>query len=55
MGLKPGNPDGTFLQNVPLAGITSKPEADLTVKGRNSASNTKQELHRGLAAAMFRK
>ena len=34
MGLKPGNPDGTFIQNVPLAGITSKPEAAITVKGR---------------------
>src|ERR1700743_1190925 len=34
MGLKPGNPDGTWLQKVPLAGITSKPETTLTVKGR---------------------
>lgn len=34
MGLKPGNPNGTYLQNVPLAGITSKPQADVTVKGR---------------------
>lgn len=34
MGLKPGNPDGTFVQNVPLAGITSKPHADITVKGK---------------------
>src|ERR1700682_3572285 len=24
-GLKPGNPDGTFVQDVPLAGITSEP------------------------------
>ena len=34
MGLKPGNPDGTYLQNVPLAGITSKPQPDISVKGR---------------------
>jgi Zn-dependent M28 family amino/carboxypeptidase len=34
MGLKPGNPDGTYLQNVPLAGITSKSQADIAVKGR---------------------
>jgi len=34
IGLKPGNPDGTYLQNVPLAGITSKSQADFTVKGR---------------------
>jgi Zn-dependent M28 family amino/carboxypeptidase len=37
MGLKPGNPDGTFLQNVPLAGITSKPETSFTVKGKKLA------------------
>jgi len=37
IGLKPGNPDGTYLQNVPLAGITSKPEADLTVGGKKLA------------------
>ena len=34
MGLKPGNPDGTYLQNVPLAGITSKSQPTLEVKGR---------------------
>jgi Zn-dependent M28 family amino/carboxypeptidase len=34
MGLKPGNPDGTYLQKVPLAGITSKPRPDIAVKGR---------------------
>src|ERR1700742_2877492 len=27
IGLRPGNPDGTYLQNVPLAGITSKTQA----------------------------
>src|SRR5580698_2504769 len=34
MGLKPGNPDGTYLQSVPLAGITSKSQAEIAVKGR---------------------
>src|ERR1700691_4687678 len=34
MGLKPGNPDGTYLQSVPLAGVTSKSHVDITVKGR---------------------
>lgn len=34
IGLKPGNPDGTYLQNVPLAGIASRPTVDFTVKGR---------------------
>ena len=26
LGLKPGNPDGTFVQKVPLAGLTAQPE-----------------------------
>src|SRR5476649_1905045 len=35
MGLKPGNPNGTYLQNVPLAGITSKPQTNISVKGKH--------------------
>jgi Zn-dependent M28 family amino/carboxypeptidase len=35
LGLKPGNPDGTYLQNVPLAGITSKSQPEIAVKGKN--------------------
>src|ERR1700677_301763 len=34
MGLKPGNPDGTYLQRVPLAGITSKSQPDIEVNGK---------------------
>jgi Zn-dependent M28 family amino/carboxypeptidase len=34
MGLKPGNPDGTYLQNVPLVGITSHTDTEIRVKGR---------------------
>ncbi len=34
MGLKPGNPDGTYIQKVPLAGTKSTPEATFTVKGK---------------------
>ncbi len=34
MGLQAGNPDGTYLQKVPLAGITSKSQPDIEVKGR---------------------
>ena len=30
MGLAPGNPDGTYIQKVPLAGFTSKPVASFT-------------------------
>jgi Zn-dependent M28 family amino/carboxypeptidase len=32
-GLEPGNPDGTFLQNVPLVGISPDPDMKLTLAG----------------------
>src|SRR5439155_15173362 len=31
MGLKPGNPDGSYVQEVPLAGIKSEPRMSFTV------------------------
>ena len=31
-GLKPGNTDGTYIQNVPLVGITANSDAELTFK-----------------------
>src|SRR5687767_5751133 len=34
VGLKPGNPDGSYFQNVPLVGITGQPEASLTAGGK---------------------
>ncbi len=43
MGLKPGNPDGTYLQNVPLAGITSKSQVDIAVKGRKLSLADKKD------------
>ncbi|HEX4278307.1 MAG TPA: M28 family peptidase [Bryobacteraceae bacterium] len=43
IGLQPGNPDGTYLQNVPLAGITSKPYSDIAVKGRKLALVEKKD------------
>ncbi len=33
-GLKPGNPDGTYLQNVPLMGVTGEPAIELEARGR---------------------
>lgn len=33
LGLQPGNPDGGFLQDSPLVGITSKPELSFTLDG----------------------
>jgi Zn-dependent M28 family amino/carboxypeptidase len=42
IGLAPGNPNGTYLQNVPLAGVTSKVDAQFNVKGKRlPAANLK--------------
>jgi hypothetical protein len=43
LGLKPGNPNGTYLQSVPLAGITSKPEARFIVGGKSVAAEFKKD------------
>jgi Zn-dependent M28 family amino/carboxypeptidase len=32
LGLKPGNPDGTYVQKVPLVGITADPDTSLVLK-----------------------
>lgn len=34
LGLKPGNPDGTYVQKVPLAGFTGQPTASFTAGGK---------------------
>ena len=34
IGLKPGNPDGTYVQKVPLAGFTAQPTASFTAGGK---------------------
>jgi Zn-dependent M28 family amino/carboxypeptidase len=34
LGLKPGNPDGTYVQKVPLAGFRSEPDATLKAGGK---------------------
>src|SRR5437763_12023390 len=34
IGLKPGNPDGTYVQEVPLAGIKSDPRMQFVVNGK---------------------
>jgi Zn-dependent M28 family amino/carboxypeptidase len=43
LGLKPGNPDGSYVQKVPLVGITSHTEADFAVKGRKLALTPKTD------------
>lgn len=39
LGLKPGNPDGTYFQEVPLAGIKSTPTASFTASGTSLPLN----------------
>jgi len=39
MGLKPGNPDGTWVQDVPLVGITGRPTASFNAGGRTIGLN----------------
>ncbi|MGH9899714.1 MAG: M28 family metallopeptidase [Pyrinomonadaceae bacterium] len=34
LGLSPGNPDGTYVQKVPLAGFTAQPTASFNVNGK---------------------
>ena len=34
VGLKPGNPNGTYVQNVPLMGVTSLPEVTILADGK---------------------
>ncbi len=36
LGLAPGNPDGTYIQNVSLVGITSRPEGAITQNGAST-------------------
>lgn len=44
MGLRPGNPDGTWVQTVPLVGTTSRVEATLAVGGRRRALRSPDEI-----------
>ena len=41
LGLKPGNPDGTYIQKVPLVGITASPVGPLTVTKGNRRESFK--------------
>jgi hypothetical protein len=36
IGLKPGNPDGSYVQEVPLAGIKSEPRMSFTVSDKTT-------------------
>ena len=43
LGLKPGNPDGTFVQKVPLAGFTAQPTASFTAGTKTINLNFPQD------------
>jgi hypothetical protein len=49
MGLKPGNPDGTYLQNVDLMGYKAHPSASFSARGKNDRPQVSRRLHRQLA------
>ncbi|MFZ5494395.1 MAG: M28 family metallopeptidase [Verrucomicrobiota bacterium] len=44
LGLQPGNPDGTWLQNVPLVGITSVPTLTFSLDGQTLAMENINEF-----------
>src|SRR3954464_13153757 len=44
LGLKPGNPDGTYLQNVDLIGYKAHPAATLTAGGKTVALKYPQDF-----------
>src|SRR5208282_430380 len=41
IGAEPGNPDGTYLQNVPLVGIRPDPNMELTITGHVTTLHAK--------------
>ncbi len=41
LGLKPGNPDGSYLQKVPMVGITADPSAELVFRGAQPGEEMK--------------
>lgn len=44
MGLKPGNPNGTYVQDVPMWGIRSVPTANVSVKGKTIPVTWKRDF-----------
>jgi Zn-dependent M28 family amino/carboxypeptidase len=44
IGLQPGNPDGSYIQNAPLVGITSDPTLTFTLDGRTLAMENVNEF-----------
>jgi Zn-dependent M28 family amino/carboxypeptidase len=48
LGLKPGNPDGSYAQKVPLVGYTPQPSASFTVGGKQMPLASEDYLARSL-------
>ncbi len=43
-GLAPGNPDGSYLQTVPMTGLTSRPQASISVGGKTLALRAPEDF-----------
>ena len=54
-GLKPGNTDGTYFQNVPLVGITPTPAPLVFTQGRETADAEVERRCRGVDQARGRR
>ncbi|MDT5294357.1 MAG: hypothetical protein QOJ76_1237 [Acidobacteriota bacterium] len=44
IGLKPGNPDGTYVQKVPLEGVRAEPQLSITVGGKQLSYNSPDDF-----------
>ncbi|MDT5155745.1 MAG: hypothetical protein QOH51_102 [Acidobacteriota bacterium] len=44
LGLKPGNPDGTFVQKVPLSGVRAEPQLSISVGGKQLSYNSPDDF-----------
>lgn len=44
LGLAPGNPDGSYVQNVPMVGITGTPSMQLTAGGKRITMHPKDDF-----------
>lgn len=52
LGLRPGNPDGTYLQNVPLVGIKADPSAELVFTKADAQGKEAAEGGMGKSSTM---
>ncbi|MDT7779481.1 MAG: hypothetical protein QOC99_1993 [Acidobacteriota bacterium] len=44
LGLKPGNPDGTYIQKVPLSGVRAEPQLSISVGGKQLSYNSPDDF-----------